>query len=274
MEKMNCDIIRDLIPSYVDEVCSQATKECVEAHLDECGECRLIAARLRNSALSGEKLEQKGLDGMKKIKRALDYHRIVNYGILLVLALYGIELFLAHNTGYVIFNRPWILETVCIIAVLASGLGRRDTRSPGRTAYLCGVFSFVLSIYCILLFCSFIMQLKPDMETIFGMEARKIGPFMNLQTAVVFIAQIGFFLYNLGCIIKQKQNCRWLLCLNIMGVFLAVNYDLHLYYMDSFETLKRAYLYATLEAVVPGVLGAGVSMAIAGAQKRRGGGEA
>ena len=95
MEKMNCDIIRDLIPSYVDEVCSQATKECVEAHLDECGECRLIAARLRNSALSGEKLEQKGLDGMKKIKRALDYHRIVNYGILLVLALYGIELFLA-----------------------------------------------------------------------------------------------------------------------------------------------------------------------------------
>ena len=62
MEKMNCDIIRDLIPSYVDEVCSQATKECVEAHLDECGECRLIAARLRNSALSGEKLEQKGLE--------------------------------------------------------------------------------------------------------------------------------------------------------------------------------------------------------------------
>ena len=55
MEKMNCDIIRDLIPSYVDEVCSQATKECVEAHLEECGECRLIAARLRNNALSGEK---------------------------------------------------------------------------------------------------------------------------------------------------------------------------------------------------------------------------
>ena len=106
MEKMNCDIIKDLIPSYVDEVCSKATKECVEAHLEECGECRLVAARLRNNALSGEKLEQKGLDGLKKIKRNLDFHRVVNYGILLLLVFYGIELFIAKHTGYVIFNRP------------------------------------------------------------------------------------------------------------------------------------------------------------------------
>jgi len=29
MKKINCDIIQDLIPSYADEVCSCATKECV-----------------------------------------------------------------------------------------------------------------------------------------------------------------------------------------------------------------------------------------------------
>ena len=27
MEQMNCDIIRDLIPSYVEEVCSESTKQ-------------------------------------------------------------------------------------------------------------------------------------------------------------------------------------------------------------------------------------------------------
>ena len=167
MEKMNCDIIRDLIPSYVDEVCSQATKECVEAHLEECGECRLIAARLRNNALSGEKLEQKGLDGLKKIKRKLDFHRVVNYGILLVLVFYGIELFLAHNAGYAMFNRPWVLEAFCIVLILLSGLRHREQQSPGRRACLCGAVSFVMSVYSILLFLYFAMQLKPDVETIF-----------------------------------------------------------------------------------------------------------
>lgn len=267
MEKMNCDIIRDLIPSYVDEVCSQATKECVEAHLEECGECRLIAARLRNNALSGEKLEQKGLNGLKKIKRKLDFHRVVNYGILLVLVFYGIELFLAHNAGYAMFNRPWVLEAFCIVLILLSGLRHREQQSPGRRACLCGAVSFVMSVYSILLFLYFAMQLKPDVETIFGMELQKTGPFLNIQMAVLFTAQVAFFLYNLGCIIKKKQNCRWLLCLNITGIFLTVNYDLWLYYMDSFETLKRAIVRNTLESVIPGVLGIIVSLALARVRK-------
>ncbi len=270
MEKMNCDIIRDLIPSYVDDVCSQATKECVEAHLEECGECRLIAARLRDNALSGEKLEQKGLDGLKKIKRSLDFHRVVNYGILLILVFYGIELFIVKHTGYAIFNRPWILETLCIIVILFSGLGRRETLSPGRKAYLCGAVSFLMAVYPILLFLYFSSRLKPDVETIFGMELQKLGPFLNIQMAVLFTAQIAFFLYNLGCLIKQKRNCRWLLCLNITGIFLTVNYDLWLYYMDSFETLKRAIIRNTLESVIPGVLGIAVCLVISGVQRRRG----
>lgn len=267
MEKMNCDIIKDLIPSYVDEVCSQATKECVEAHLEECGECRLVAARLRNNALSGETLEQKGLNGLKKIKRSLDFHRVINYGILLLLVFYGIELFIAHHTGYVIFSRPWVLEAICIIVILFSGLGHREQQTPGRRAYLCGAASFVMSVYSILLFQYFSMHLTPDAETILGMELQKTGPFLNTQLAVLFTAQIAFFLYNLGCIIKQKRNCRWLLCLNITGIFLTVNYDLWLYYMDSYETLKQAIMRITLESVIPGVLGIIVSLALTRRQK-------
>ena len=90
---------------------------------------------------------------------------------------------------------------------------------------------------------------------------------MNIQMDVLFTAQVAFFLYNLGCIIKKKQNCRWLLCLNITGIFLTVNYDLWLYYMDSFETLKRAIVRNTLESVIPGVLGIIVSLALARVRK-------
>ena len=35
MEKMNCDIIKDLIPSYIDGICSGASKNCVEEHIEK-----------------------------------------------------------------------------------------------------------------------------------------------------------------------------------------------------------------------------------------------
>ena len=37
---MKCKIICDLLPMYIDEVCSDETKEVVEEHLETCSECR------------------------------------------------------------------------------------------------------------------------------------------------------------------------------------------------------------------------------------------
>ena len=37
---MKCEIIRDLIPLYLDDVCSEESKKLVEDHLSECKECR------------------------------------------------------------------------------------------------------------------------------------------------------------------------------------------------------------------------------------------
>ena len=37
---MKCEIIRDLIPLYLDKVCSEDSRKLVEDHLSECSECR------------------------------------------------------------------------------------------------------------------------------------------------------------------------------------------------------------------------------------------
>ncbi len=39
---MDCNIIRDLLPLYVDDCCSEESKKNVEAHLENCPECRKI----------------------------------------------------------------------------------------------------------------------------------------------------------------------------------------------------------------------------------------
>ena len=38
--KITCDIISDLLPLYIDEVCTEDTKAAVEEHIKECSKCR------------------------------------------------------------------------------------------------------------------------------------------------------------------------------------------------------------------------------------------
>ena len=41
-KKIDCYIIRDLLPSYVDGICSKESKACVEEHVKDCEECKEI----------------------------------------------------------------------------------------------------------------------------------------------------------------------------------------------------------------------------------------
>lgn len=40
--KLNCKIVEDLLPLYVDNVCSEQSKQAVEEHLKECENCRKL----------------------------------------------------------------------------------------------------------------------------------------------------------------------------------------------------------------------------------------
>ena len=54
-----CEIIRDLLPLYVDEVCSPESRSLVDAHLQECSGCRDYLGQLRTKELeSGLKEER------------------------------------------------------------------------------------------------------------------------------------------------------------------------------------------------------------------------
>ncbi len=40
--KLNCKVIEDLLPLYLDDICSEESREIVEEHLKECEECRKL----------------------------------------------------------------------------------------------------------------------------------------------------------------------------------------------------------------------------------------
>ncbi len=260
MEKINCEIIRDLLPSYADGVCSEATKRCVEEHIAACDGCRQMLKTYKSQVLTGEKLERRGLDGLKKIKKKMKLQAIVCYLVLAFLVYCGIEAFFANHTNYILFNNTTVLLVICILANLLASLGYKAKNSPGKTMYLLGAASFLLDLYFLSLFVYLAHSLARDAQSLFGMELMRIGPFLERQLILAFVAQVVFFGCNLWAILRQDKNCGWLLTLNMTGIFLMINYDIWMKHMDSFETLKAAILKDTLEPLAAGILGIAASL--------------
>ena len=54
-----CDIVRDILPLYADDVCSPASREIVEAHLLQCPECAEYYKQIRTSEAEESLKEEK-----------------------------------------------------------------------------------------------------------------------------------------------------------------------------------------------------------------------
>lgn len=57
---MNCNVVGDLLPLYIDDCCSEASKELVESHVAACPHCRKQLAQMKQ-ALGTQAVEEKGM---------------------------------------------------------------------------------------------------------------------------------------------------------------------------------------------------------------------
>jgi len=65
---MKCNIIRDLIPLYLDDVCSEETKELVKEHLNTCEECSRVSEQMKETLFENEKEREMYLDEKKLLE--------------------------------------------------------------------------------------------------------------------------------------------------------------------------------------------------------------
>ena len=71
-KQISCGVIRDLLPSYVEQLTDSETNELVEQHLADCEECRKVVENMKNNekmspVIQGE--EKAELDFLKKNKK-------------------------------------------------------------------------------------------------------------------------------------------------------------------------------------------------------------
>ena len=80
MNKINCNVIGDLLPLYVDGAVSEDTKKLVEEHLAECADCKKAAEDMekevdRYRSVTAEQLRAVAQSAFRKENGVILYYK-------------------------------------------------------------------------------------------------------------------------------------------------------------------------------------------------------
>jgi len=84
-----CGIVKDLLPLYIDGVCSEDSRALVEAHLAECPECSMLYQDMRSDEERTKTNEQdtRLTEGLNRLKSRFDRRMMIGIACALLAAL-------------------------------------------------------------------------------------------------------------------------------------------------------------------------------------------
>ena len=106
MDNKDCDVIKDLLPLYVDKSCSESSKQMIEKHLGQCTECSDYYFKMISQVDIPADCDANALrdiEPMKKLKKNI--HRHIINGIFVTVIIFAVIMSVAVNRGYQ-FIRP------------------------------------------------------------------------------------------------------------------------------------------------------------------------
>jgi len=97
---MNCNIIKDLIPSYIDQICSEETAIVIEEHIEQCQKCKEMMQRMQQPSV--KTIETNVVAATEPFKRINKKRRFqVITGIVMTFILTIIGSLVVQNVGVV-----------------------------------------------------------------------------------------------------------------------------------------------------------------------------
>lgn len=251
MSKRECDIIKDLLPSYVDEICSEASKEWIEEHLKECSECRASAELMKHTEFSAKRLEQEQLEAGRKVLRKNLWQSVLNLGLCLLTAFLMILVF--ELDGVQIPHMALdIAFPICLLMTWLTFRNQTKLRTWDKWDSIMTVAAVLATGYgAVMMKYGFSQAVKG--ETIFGLALNKFGPFLYSQ--MVLAAVLCFVVYVLQIVrtIKQGRSNSLPLCLSLSGIFLMMAYCIYMGYLTDLESAEEILNEATLTVLIVGL---------------------
>ena len=249
--KMKCSVIQDLMPSYVDEICSQDSRELVEEHLAECEQCKARLENIKNTQIVAGDASKKQVDYLKKIRTTILRKEWLGKFLLVILVLIEVCGVFSSRGSMINFNvETGILSSVLLIcgAGLAGNYGFSEKRKSAVVEICISALGLLLLVVLSEYSTHKIVQgIIPFHLT----EMFDVGPVLVNCYRVIILAEGLILFWNTF----KKQNNAYATILNIVSISLASNVNEVLYHMTTFEAFQNYVDMSNAFQLVLAVLG-------------------
>ena len=206
---MNCDIIRDLLPLYIDECCTEESAKLVAEHMENCADCRRAYEQMRDSCVSHTEVPPK-----MKLHRISDWKASVMQSVLLFLAFLLITVGVALEAGMPsgLLNGYWAVSLVVpatgFMLSLANWYFVRLYKS--RKSFSNGSFLATLGITV----CGYIwVAFHYEMNVCGLFVGCTFTEFLDVMRGVLFLHGNGILLTAVFCILSKVLSNKYALLL-------------------------------------------------------------
>lgn len=233
MEKVHCNIIRDLLPSYLDGVTSEESNQMIDKHFAECSECKKAYDLIKKHDFVSEKADGRIADYLKKMGQK---KKLEQRGLFVLFLLLSVLQFSFNLRGYAFFSSLYltncIFYPIYIILLFHIADGWKQCSISLKKE---GIIFFVEGssfLYISVLFCSLFSKSEGGDMLFWGMAAERAGGFMEKQIIILAgVYLLALLIYFLIQRMGREYNHTVVMVL-LAGVTVLLNMRAGLYQVD------------------------------------------
>lgn len=202
---MNCDIVKDLIPLYIDGCCSMESEKLVEEHLSACKDCKKLFDEMRASPDTVEVS-----DPQKSFTKINDWKASILQSILLFISfgLITIGVALESRTGVGLMNGFWAFNLVIPATAFMLSLANWYFVRVYKSRKIFSFFSLIITLGITL--CAYIwsgFHYEIDLLAVFS-DCNFIEAF-DIMKGMLILNGLGIALTVVSCILSKTLSNQY-----------------------------------------------------------------
>ncbi|MCM1101550.1 MAG: zf-HC2 domain-containing protein [Clostridium sp.] len=249
----NCNIVRDLLPLYQENLCSEDSRDYVERHLEQCKSCRDTYSLLGRTTLTSEAAQTRQIQAFKKLQRYLTGRISMGYILFMIAVVIGVCLMMLNvNGGQNFYLLNYLLMTLTMIATQCAfgGIDAADAPGRGRAMYILQGLLLAGSVSA-MFYTFYTLYHSPT----FYAQGANVGPLGiplhmtgPLLTGCLEVAILLSLILLCVCLCRSamgKMRIGILANLSVLCIFMNLNYISLMHRMSDYASMFRVTLGST-----------------------------
>lgn len=262
MKQIPCNVIRDLMPSYLDNICSDESKELVEKHLSTCHDCQNYMDRMNTTCDDFTWQNEKEVDCLKKIRTTVDLKSLIFMAVIILTS----AAFSYYSLRY--GNSPagfFILTPLVLICnyLMFSDLYTNDKVQKRKIPVILGAVQLCSLIYLLVLMRVFVPKcisvIGANGKLPFNLRPNQLGPLLDCHLKALMLINVIIWCLINYLHLKGKKFYMIISCFSITITYASLYFRYFIRRLDTVNELtpmnNKFFLLLAETLLIMGIIG-------------------